>query len=58
MNLRDEVTRIRNEIEADILPCTEAAREIGLLLNDTTIHDCEMVEVCMTEPVIGLNEPF
>ena len=60
MNLRQEVTRIMNDIESDKLPCTEAAREIGKALSDPDIGDgCSIIEVCHNDPVLDYDsEPF
>ena len=60
MSLRDEVTRIMNEIESDTLPCTEAAREIRIALSHPDPGDgCSIVDICNNEPVLDYDhEPF
>ena len=58
ITLREALLDVRSEIEEKELPSSECGLMIDRLLNDDSIIDSSGVEVCRTDPVVGLDEPF
>ena len=58
MNLRQEMTRVMQEIESKSLPASENARYIRKVLNNPEINDCphdtgsgcSIIDVCDNSP--------